>query len=388
MITREDIRQLAELEAAESAAVSFYFQPATPQDKSHRAEAILIKDLVRAAEQHAAEAGRNGALRQDLGRILAMAEVLRHARPRAKAVFACAAQGFWREFDLPARLPGSGVFVGERFHLKPLAAVLDALPRTCIALVDRERARLFELQGDVLSEQESFASELPRRGRSDGFAGYDAGHAERHVEQEAQRHLKATAERLQERLAAGGFERLIVGCRDETWPLLEAELHAYLKQRLAGRFPIDPATATAGEVRQSAERLLRELEEKRRSALIQEALGQAHRDGRGRAGLRPVLLSLETGEAQALLISSSFAAPAAQCRHCGHLDTRMTAECAVCGKATRELADVSDAMLARAFGGGVDIVWVESDERLEKAGGVAALLRFRADQNTAEKKAG
>ena len=49
MITREEIRRLAQVQSTEGGAISFYFQPQTPQNKSHREEAILVKDLVRDA---------------------------------------------------------------------------------------------------------------------------------------------------------------------------------------------------------------------------------------------------------------------------------------------------------------------------------------------------
>ena len=50
MMTREDIRELAAFQAdSDSCALSFYFQPRTPQNKSHKEEAILAKDLVRQA---------------------------------------------------------------------------------------------------------------------------------------------------------------------------------------------------------------------------------------------------------------------------------------------------------------------------------------------------
>jgi hypothetical protein len=49
IITREEIRELAQFEAdsPHDCALSFYFAPHTPQNKSHREEAILAKDLVR-----------------------------------------------------------------------------------------------------------------------------------------------------------------------------------------------------------------------------------------------------------------------------------------------------------------------------------------------------
>ena len=66
----------------------------------------------------------------------------------------------------------------------------------------------------------------------------------------------------------------------------------------------------------------------------------------------------------------------------------MVKNCAVCGHETIELEDASDALLRIAVRNQLEIVHVPTgDAEFDKAG-VAALLRFRADQNTAEKKAG
>mgnify|MGYP006187185171 CR=1 FL=1 len=73
MITRENIRELAEFQSAEGTAISFYYQPETPQNKSHRGEAILVKDLVREALRDAETRGRNGKARADLERIVEIA---------------------------------------------------------------------------------------------------------------------------------------------------------------------------------------------------------------------------------------------------------------------------------------------------------------------------
>jgi len=65
----------------------------------------------------------------------------------------------------------------------------------------------------------------------------------------------------------------------------------------------------------------------------------------------------------------------------------MVDRCAVCGNQTRELGDVSDALVDLALRNGAEIRFVDNDSELERAGRVGALLRFRADQNTAEKVA-
>ncbi len=387
MITRENIRELAGFESGEGCALSFYYQPSTPKDKSHREELILVKDLVRNALREAEKHGKNGCARHDLEKILDMAEHLHGNAGRAKAVFACSKQNFWREYDLPPRLAETRLFVNQRFHLRPLTAIADVLPRLLIVAADKSKARFFELWMDELREIEKLANELPRRGRSDGFAGYDAGHAERHVEHEAMHWFKRLAERMRE-YQESGYERFLVGCRDENWPEIESHLHPYVKQRFVGHFAIEPATATFGQVRGAAEALYNEFRSNRRASLVREAVGGAQRNGRGAIGLRRVLQALETGEIQTLLLARNFVAPGVQCSNCGHLDSHIVKHCAVCGRDTVHLDDVSDALLRTAVRKGLEIIHIPDNPDLAAAGGVGAVLRFRADQNTEVKKAG
>lgn len=388
MITREEIRHLAQFESPKACAISFYFQPQTPQDKSHRKEAILIKDLVRETLRKAERNGNDAACREDLQRILQIAEGLHGNHSRAKAIFACRELGVWRELDVPPRVGESQITVNSRFHLKPLVAARTAVPRTCIALVDRKKSRIFELAEDTLTQKPDLEfAPLPKVGKSDGYSGYDAGHRERHLENEVNANFRLFAESLQLLMNQDKCDLLLIGCRDEAWSEIEPQLHTYVKQRLAGRFLLDPIAATAEEVRDYAGRILEKHRAKEQQELLRELIGQSQRNGRGAVGLRHVLNALERQEVQTLVISHDFRAEAVECTHCGHLDTRMVPSCAVCGNKTRGLSDVSDALVDLALRNGAEIQFIDGDSELEKAGRVGALLRFRADQNTAEKVA-
>ena len=140
-LTREQIRELAEFQESKSAAVSFYFQPATPRNKAHKEDTILIKDLAREALRKLETKEKKESIRSDIERVVRLSSEFRGNGTHAKAVFACAAQGFWREYDLPAQLPGTKLVVDRHFHLRPLAHLLGASPRLGIVLVDRHRAR-------------------------------------------------------------------------------------------------------------------------------------------------------------------------------------------------------------------------------------------------------
>ena len=388
MITRDDIRELANFQSAEGCAITFYYQPATPFNKSHREEAIMVKDLIRDALREVEKHGKNGSTRADLERINGMVDPVHGNGGKAKAIFACGAKGFWREFDIPGQLLKPKVAISQRFHLKPLAAVLDGEQRACVLLADRTMARVFELVNDQISEKEDFINELTRRGKSDGYAGYDAGHAERKVMNEAQQHFKLVAERIEQYFERDGCDRLLIGCRDDVWSEIEPQLLPLARQRLVGHFRIDPKVATSEQVKQVACEHLAKYHTEAKQNLIREVIGEAHRNGRGAIGLRRVLRSLEVGEVLTLLLGSNFQAPGVKCYHCGHMDLHVTPECAVCGKPNTELEDIGDAIVGHAIRTGVELVYVPDEEEFDRIGRIAARLRFRADQNTAERAAG
>jgi peptide subunit release factor 1 (eRF1) len=388
MISREELRQLAQIESPSGCAISFYFQPQAPQDKSHREDTIVVKDLVREALRQVERNGNHQTVREDLQRVLQTAESLHGNHSRGKVIFACQEHGIWRELDVPPRLGRSQITVNARFHLRPLVAAQSGLPRTCIALVNRQKARMFELrQGELMQKPDLEFGPSSHSTRSDGFMGYDAGHRERHVENQIMHHFKQFSESLLLVLSRDKFEALLIGCHDDAWPEIEPHLHADLKQRLLGRFLIDPAAASAEEVRDHANRILAEATLSSQRTLLQEVIGEAQRNARGAVGLRHVLTALERQEVQTLILGRDFKAEAVECCNCRHLDTRMVKTCAVCGHETREISDVSDVLVDLALRNGADIQFVDGDPALEKAGRIGALLRFRADQNTAGKVA-
>jgi peptide subunit release factor 1 (eRF1) len=384
MITREDIRELADFQAtqAEDCAISFYFEPRVPQNKSHREEAILAKDLVKNALREAERNGKNGCARGDLRRILELAENLHGNQARARAIFACGSRNFWREFDLPPQHFQTQLFVNQQFHLKPLAQLLGAHPRVWLVLVDRQKARIFELRLDELSERECFIRKPPvRQGRGDGFSGYDGGHAQRRVADEALHHFKDVAEHLQGALEKGTYDKLVVGCPDTVWREFESHLHPYVKNALLGRFSAEVANLNNLQIHEKAAAVLRQSQEWRLHELVREVLDQAKSNSRGVTGLRRVLRSLELGEVQTLLIGENFSHAVVVCTSCKHIDAHLVRYCPACGRETREVEDVSDLMIPIAIRRDIELFYVKDDPAFDSAGNIAALLRFRADQN-------
>jgi peptide subunit release factor 1 (eRF1) len=378
-ITREQIRELAEFQDDQACALSFYFQPSTPRNKAHKEDVILIKDLAREALHGLESQGRKDCARADMERVLRLSGELRSNGTHGKAVFACAAKNIWREYDVPPSLPGIQLFVDRHFHLKPIAHLLGATPLLGIVLVDRHRARIFDLRLGELTEREDLFHPLPRRGRSDGFAGYDGGHAQRRVEDEVRQHFKNVAEVLKALLEKGVFEKWILACQDAHLPLLEPQLHSYVKQALIGRFRADLNHISSEDIRSHAQQILERWQSDRRGELVSQALEQARGNGRGVTGLRRVLRSLELGEVQTLLIGENLQGHAVECTGCGHVDAHLVSACPACGRATQEIVDVGEAILPWVIRRDIETFYVKDDPEFDKVGNIAALLRFRSE---------
>jgi peptide chain release factor subunit 1 len=395
-ITREQIRELAEFDDPQSSAVSFYFQPSTPRNKAHKEDTILVKDMAREALRNLEGKDRRDKDRRDkdgkdkdkatkesaaadIDRILQLSATLRSNGTHAKAVFACATRDIWREYDLPPTLSGTQLFVDRHFHLKPLAHLLGAFPRLGVVLVDRHKARIFDLRLGELTEREGLVQTLSRKGRSDGYAGYDGGHAQRRVDDEARQHFKAVADTLKDSLDKGMFEKWILGCQDTHRAQLEAQLHPYVSQALLGRFQADVGHITRDEIRTHAEQIVDHWHSQRRHDLAVQAVARARSNNRGVTGLRRVLRSLELGEIQTLLIGENFQAHAIECTGCGHLDAHLVGFCPVCGRATQEVVDVGEAILPWVIRRDIEMFYVKGDPEFDKVGNIAALLRFRSE---------
>jgi peptide subunit release factor 1 (eRF1) len=381
-LTREQIRELAQFKDEKSCALSFYFQPAVPRNKAHKEDAILIKDLTREALRMMEEQKKKkDCARADLDRLAHLAEEFRSNGTHGKAIFACAAQNFWREYDLPPQLPATQIFVDRHFHLKPLAHLLDTHPRLGIVLLDRQRVRIFDLYRGELTERQGLYQPPPRKLRVIESTGYDAGRAQHRAEDEARQHFKAVADTVKAALQDGLFEQWVLGCQDVLRSQLDSYLHSYASQRLLGHFHADLSRITAEEIREQAERVMQVCKDHRQKTFLSEVLNQARSHARGVTGLRRVLRSLELGEVQTLLIGEKFIGHAVECSGCGHLDAHLVSHCPLCGRVTHEVVDVGEAILPRIIQRDIEFFYVKDDPEFDKVGNIAALLRFKSEQN-------
>ena len=85
----------------------------------------------------------------DVERISSLMETPYSNGGKAKAIFACGQAGILARVRFAAASAGHQMMLNQRFHLKPLAAILDGMQRVCVVLVDRSKARIFEIKDNA-----------------------------------------------------------------------------------------------------------------------------------------------------------------------------------------------------------------------------------------------
>jgi peptide chain release factor subunit 1 len=372
---RDQLRRLSELRLDRPVVLSLYLDLDPGQFATPPARATAIGSLLDEADRKLRDHdGLSHEDRIDLETSLSRARtLLQHDLPsegaHAVAVFASQATDLFEAMKLP-RSVRSRVEIGRSPLVGPLAR-LERRERWCVALVSRRDARLFRGSPDGLREIEQIHDTV--FGQHDR-GGWSQARYQRGIEKEKDDHLKNTADALMKHYKRRPFQRLIAGGPREVVADFESKLHGYLAERLAGRIEVDVDSSTPEQVLRAAQPRFEELEEEREGEAL-ERLGEATR---AVSGLDDTVGALNERRVETLLLDEQFSAPGVICPQCGWLGAGDERTCPVDGRELDRLDDLTDAAIELALHGAAEIMAMRHrrEEFEERAGGVAALLRF------------
>jgi peptide chain release factor subunit 1 len=372
---RDQLRRLSELRLDRPVVLSLYLDLDPGQFATPPARATAIGSLLDEADRKLRDHnGLSHEDRTDLETSLGRARtLLQHDLPsegaHAVAVFASQAADLFEAMKLP-RSVRNRVEIGRSPLVGPLAR-LERRERWCVALVSRRDARLFRGSPDGLREIEQIHDTV--FGQHDR-GGWSQARYQRGIEKEKDDHLKNTADALMKHYKRRPFQRLIDGGPREVVADFESKLHGYLAERLAGRIEVDVDSSTPEQVLRAAQPRFDELEEERES----EALERLGEGTRAVSGLDDTVGALNERRVETLLLDEQFSAPGVSCPQCGWLGAGDERTCPVDGRELDRLDDLTDAAIELALHGAAEIMAMRHrrEEFEERAGGVAALLRF------------
>ena len=372
---RDEVRRLAEVRLDRPVVLSLYLDLDPAEFATPSARATAVRSLLDEADRRIRDHDElphddRMALRASLERASALLEGdLPTEGAQALAVFAAESAGMFEALKLPRPLPNR-VAVRRSPLIAPLAR-LARRERWCVALVNRRAARVFRGSQDGVREVDQVHDTV--FGQHDQ-GGLSQARYQRGIEKEKDDHLKHTADVLMKHFKRAPFERLLAGGPREVVADFEAKLHGYLTERYAGRIEVDVEHSTPEQVHQAVQPRFDELEDERESEAL-ERLGEPERAA---IGLEDVLRALNERRVETLVADERFAAEGTCCPTCGWLGPAGETACPVDGSELERVEDLTEAAIELTIQQDADILAVRNrrEELQDRAGGIAALLRF------------
>ena len=363
------LRRLAEIRPENGKVVSLYLNLDPSQFATGQARSTAVTSALDEADRRAREA--DASVEEDVKRLREFFKDFDFDGAHGVAVFACSAADLFEAIKLPRPLD-SCVEIGDAPFVEPLADAVAA-GNWCVALVNRQLARIFRGSRDTLDEIAVVADEVHRRHDQ---GGWSQARYQRSVDKEATDHLKNTVDELMRRHRYRPFDGLFIAAPDEVYAELEERLHSYLKERLVGRIQMDVENSSADDVRVVAGEAISTYERRRDDELLTRLQAEAGSGGRGATGLEDVLKAVNERRVEVLLIDEGHSEPGVECPQCGWLGPPAVATCPADGTEVEERDDVVADAARAAIKQAARVVMVHDDERLESLGSIAALLRF------------
>jgi peptide chain release factor subunit 1 len=262
--------------------------------------------------------------------------------------------------------------------LRPVVEAMDEHERYAVVLTDNKRARLFTVQMGELTEHEDLLSETSQRTRSLGADQMRAQkrHDQRHQEEVAS-HAKRVIDALHDLVLRAPFDRLIVGGT----PKAAGQLVRLLPTRLRGKLVDTVSMRVDGSKKEILNKILavqQRMERGRETEIVDGVLAELHDRGKAVAGFAAVLDAVNQGRVWTLIYGKDFNAKAGECGECNAYSPHANGPCVYCGEDVHPLPQPIDRLSQSVLemGGRVEVVDGEARKKLEKPGGIAAMLRY------------
>ncbi len=388
------LSELARLRSGSEPIVSLYLDVRWRDEQQRERVRLFVQERARAILGHYAEdaPGRDG-LARTLDRAQALVAGLsahgsNEADRHGLALFACEALGLWRPLFFGRPLQNE-LSVDGVPHLGKLARLAQEVLPAIVAVPSREGADVYEvLLGDLGIEENLRGPEL----RGD-FEKFNAGTGkpgrqyereqknERRMESWAQKNRRAAAEQVTVLFDGTPRARIVLVGTAEAVAAFERELPERVADRVVARVPRPREWDSADGIRRDGVKALaeavlgRERDDGRPD--VDAIVGQALRGSRAVVGPEDVVLAVNEGRVQSLVLEEDFARAGFCCDNCDALGASVErAEvCPFCGGHVRAMPHLGEVLIARTLAEGGRVEVVPHGNKLHSYRGVAALLR-------------
>ncbi len=367
------LQALARTEPSATPIVSVYLDTRWSDEHQRQRVRVFLKNEIRKAA--ALAAGRlDGELTWIAGEGERCVAQESHADAAGVAMFAGGAEPL-REV-VHVAVPFTNTFaVADTPRLRPLVVALGNAPRAALLFVDGESARVVALTEEGPAEEIALeTTDVVGQHRRGGWLLLMQTRYQRHIHEHRKRHFDAVADALLDVVDRHGLRAVVLAGEPRNLAVFRAQLPPRLAVRILG----DVAGARYEPTRVLADRALMLIRHRGAAdvaATVDTVLADAAGGGRATAGVVRTLDAVNRGSVDRLYLLDRLEEIGRVCPGCRALQPITNDRCRWCGLTTNT-TELGEAMVQRVLAAGGDVESVEAHARLERAGGVAALLRY------------
>ena len=378
------LKKLLDFEPVDAPVISLFLDARADQHGQQNFLPFVRKQLTSRIKSYDSQSGEQVSLEEDFVRIVRYLESDVPPSIQGLAIFACSKANDWFEvgqFDAP--FERNRLFVSDRPHLYPLARLIDQYRRYAVVLADTNRAQIFVFAAGRAVEREEVENAKTKHVK---VGGWSQARYQRHEQNYHLQHAKEVVDMLERIVREDNIEQIILAGDEATViPLLREQMPKPLEEKVIDALSLAIDTPEH-ELLDESLTAFRRFDSLTDIQKVERLLNEYRADDLGVAGVSETLVALSNGQVEEMLIAAK-----ADSIQFDEEEVKAVLELYQTDERLPETLDqrtVTDELVRRAnVLSSARVTFIEDSTRLERLGGVGALLRYRYPEEISHKKA-
>src|SRR5215217_3286967 len=366
--------RLLNFEPTAAPVISLYLDARADQHGQTNFLPFVRKQLTERSKTYENQSEERLSFEEDFVRIVRYLEGEVPPTVQGLAIFACSAENDWFEVgQFEAPFERNRVFVSDRPHLYPLARLIDQYRRYAVVLADTNRAQIFVFASGKAVEREEVENVKTKHSK---VGGWSQARYQRHEQNYHLQHAKEVVEMLERIVRDEGIEQIILaGDEAVVIPLLREQMSKPLEEKVIDALSLTIDTPEH-EVLEESLTAFRRFDSLTDMQKVERLLNEYRADDLGVGGVPETLAALSNGQVEEMLIAAT-----PESIQFDEEEVKKVLEIYKTEERLPEPLDqrtVADELVRRAnVLSSAKVTFIEDSTRLERMGGVGALLRYR-----------
>jgi len=294
---------------------------------------------------------------------------------RTLAIFS-SGDGLWEEFKLPV-IMRSKIIIDPKPYTQNIRNLINNSKKYGILMINREKAQIYSVYlGEINEYLAAFISDVPSRVNFRSQAAFREKKLLGRIEEKLHHFFRLINDKTMELFKEKKFDYLILSGRKEIIPTFTNYMHSYLQSINIGNIDAEPDSKIP-LIAKKARKVIDKFESEVKNNLVNRLINEFNPNRLGVLGIDATISSLLIEQIKILVYDTQFTHSGYVCEGCKYLSLEYKSKCPYCGGELVFYNDIVDEIVEDALNQGCEIVDVEKNKGLVKAGSIGAVLRYK-----------